>query len=332
MHALVTGAGGFLGLYITERLVARGDRVRAFCRGSYRELDSLGVQAVRGDLTDRDAVMRACEGVDCVFHVAARPGISVQWRPYYETNTLGTHHVVEACVQTGVKRLVYTSSPSVTYGSEPEYGVNEERPYPRRWLAHYARSKALAEQEVLAADGGGGLATCALRPHLVWGPRDRHLVPRLLRRARQGRLLRVGDGSNLVDMIYVENAADAHILAAEALQSNGAPRGRAYFLSQGEPVNCWQWINQILAMAGLPPVSRSVSLRYAWAAGAVMEGAYRALGLQGEPPMTRFLAMQLATTHYFDISAARRDFGYTPRVSTDEGMRRLGRWIRATLP
>jgi nucleoside-diphosphate-sugar epimerase len=324
MKTLVTGAGGFLGLYIVEQLVARGDEVRAFCRGTYPELDRLGVETVRGDVRNRDETIAACQGVDLVLHVAAIAGIGMRWRDFYEINTLGTRHILEGCRKHAVGRLVYTSSPSVTFDGSDQEGVDESEPYPEQFLAHYPHSKSIAEREVLDANGTDGLLTCALRPHLIWGPRDRHLIPRLLDRARSGRLRRVGDGKNLVDMIYVENAAQAHLQAADALSDGSPVAGRAYFLSQGEPVNCWDWINDILALADIPPVNKSISASAAYKLGAAFEGIYRVLGLRGEPPMTRFLAMQLSTHHYFDITRARDDFGYSPSVSTDEGMRRLG--------
>src|SRR5262249_29229126 len=152
------------------------------------------------------------------------------------------------------------------------------------------------------------------RPHLIWGPRDRHLIPRLLQRARSGQLRRVGDGTNQVDMIYVENAAEAHLRAGDALTLNSPVGGQAYFISQGEPVNCWGWIDDLLALAGLPKLQRQISARAAWAIGSAMEAAYGALRLRGEPRMTRFLAAQLSKSHYFDISRARRDFGFAPRI------------------
>lgn len=323
MNALVTGAGGFLGLYIVEQLVARGDRVRAYCRGQYPELARLGVECFQGDVRDRDAVVAACQDIQVVYHSAGVAGIWGSWQHYYGINTQGTEHVLEGCRQQGVARLVYTSSPSVTFDGVDQNGVDESAPYPARWLCHYQHTKALAEQQVLAAHGLGDLATCALRPHLIWGPRDRHLIPRLLDRARSGKLRRVGDGTNLVDMIYVENAAAAHLQAADALAVESRVGGRAYFISQGEAVNCWQWIDELLKLAGLKPLSRSISAQSAWRVGAALEMAYRVLRLPGEPRMTRFLAAQLSRSHYFDISAARRDFGYAPQVSTAEGMRRL---------
>ena len=251
-------------------------------------------------------------------------GIWGPWQEFYETNTLGTQYIVEGCLKHGVGRLVYTSSPSVTFDNDEQCDVDESAPYPQRWLCPYPQSKALAEQHVLASNGRNGLLTCALRPHLIWGPRDRHLIPRVIARARTGRLRRVGDGTNLIDMVYVENAAAAHLQAADALANTTVPpAGRAYFISQGEPVNCWGWINEILSRAGLPPVRKSISLKAAWRLGAVCEVIYKMLRLRREPPMTRFLAAQLAKSHYFDISAARRDFGYTPRISTAEGLCRL---------
>lgn len=323
MHALVTGANGFLGQYIVEQLLARGDRVRAYCRRPSANLDTLGVQTVLGDVRDRAATVAACENVDTVFHVAASAGIWGPWQLYYETNTLGTRHVIEGCFRHQVARLVYTSSPSVTFDGREQCGIDETAPYPRRWLCHYPHSKALAEQEVLAANGRQGLLSCALRPHLIWGPRDQHLVPRIVRRARQGRLMRVGNGENLIDMVYVENAAWAHLLAAERLVPGSPVAGGAYFISQGEPVNCWQWIGELLALAGAAPVRRAISTKTAYAIGAALETAHTLCRLKGEPLMTRFLALQLGKSHYFDIDRARRDFGYQPRVSTAEGMRRL---------
>ncbi len=331
MQSLVTGAGGFLGRYIVEQLLARGDEVRGLGRGAYPELAALGVEMRQVDLRDRAATMAACEGVDTVFHVASIAGIWGPWRQFYEINVTGTENILAGCRAHGVERLVYTSSPSVTFRGEPQEGIDESAPYADRWLCHYPHTKAIAEQQVLAANSQR-LRTCALRPHLIWGPRDQHLVPRLLDRARRGQLRRVGDGRNVIDMIYVVNAATAHLQAADALLDRSPVAGRAYFLSQGEPVNCWGWINELLALDGLPPVARSISLANAYRAGAVLEAAYRLLGRRDEPRMTRFLALQLGTSHYFDIRRAEEDFGYSPQISTAEGMRRLAAELAKTRP
>jgi nucleoside-diphosphate-sugar epimerase len=333
MHALVTGGGGFLGRYIVEQLVARGDRVRSFGRGEYPELAKFGIEVVRGDIRVVDSLLTACAGIDCVFHTAAMAGIGGSWNNFLAINCGGTHNVLASCRRQGVSRLVYTSSPSVTFSGRDQCGVNEAVPTGNAWLQRnrcfYSISKSIAEAGVLEANGGSGLRTCALRPHLIWGPRDSHLIPRLIQRARSRRLRRVGDGSNLVDITYVENAAEAHLLAADELARDGSPvAGKPYFISQGQPVNCWRWIDEVLALVDLPPVRKELSLRTAWRLGVVCEAAYRVLPLSGEPPMTRFLASQLATSHWFDIGAARRDLGYTPRVSTAEGMQRLAEWLR----
>ena len=322
MHALVTGAGGFLGQHITRQLVARGDKVRALSRGKYPFLAELGVESVQGDIQDLACVENACRGIDAVFHVAAIAGLWGQWQTYYGINVLGTRNVIAACRKNGVPRLIYTSSPSVTFAAEDQCGIDESAPYPRSWLAYYPHTKALAEQEVLAANGDD-LLTCALRPHLIWGPGDQHLIPRLLARARAGQLRRVGAGTNLIDAVYVENAAAAHLLAADRLQPGSPVCGKAYFITNGQPVNCWNWINEILNLAGVPPVAKSISYRTAYAAGAVLEGIWQLSGRTDEPRLTRFLAAQLATSHYFNIAAARRDLGYEPAISMAEGMQRL---------
>lgn len=321
--ALVTGANGFLGRYIAEHLLARADLVTALCRRPDEALTAAGAKVIQGDIRDKEAVARACRDQDVVYHVAAVAGIWGSWKYFHSTNTEGTQNVIDACQKHNVRKLVYTSSPSVTFDGTAQEGIDETAPYPDRWLCHYPHTKALAEQQVLQASGKNGLLACSLRPHLIWGPRDRHLIPRVVARARAGQLRRVGDGSNRIDMIYVDNAAAAHLRAADALQPNSPVAGGAYFLSQGEPVNCWEWINEILGLAKLPPINKSISVQAAWRVGSVLEAVHRLLRIQAEPRMTRFLAAQLGTSHYFDIRAARRDFGYDVEVSTEDGMRRL---------
>ena len=323
MKALVTGGAGFLGLYLTEQLVARGDAVRVLSRHPHPRLDELGVDWQAGDIRDPDSVVRACRDRETVFHVAAVPGIWGPWKLYYETNTLGTRNVVDACRKRGISRLIYTSSPSVIYDGADHRDVDESYPYATRYLCHYPHSKALAEREVLAANGRDGLATVSLRPHLIWGPRDNQLIPRLIARARTGRLRRVGPGQNVISMSYVENAAAAHVQAADALHSASPVAGKAYFINEPEPVNLWSWIDELLALAGLPTVRKSISSGAAYALGGMSEAIYGALRLSAEPPMTRFLAQQLSGSHSYQIGHAQRDFGYTPLVSTAEGMRRL---------
>lgn len=331
MNALVTGGGGFLGRYIVEQLIASGAAVRVYSRRQFPELEALGVTSLVGDLRDAERVAEACRGVDTVFHTAAVPGICGRWSLYYQTNTVGTRNVIASCVAAGVSQLVYTSSPSVIYDGRTHEGADESLPYPARFSAHYPKSKALAEQAVLAANGRSGLKTIALRPHLIWGPRDNHLLPRLVRRAKKGRLRRVGDGTNLVSMSYVENTAQAHLLAARGLAEGRPCDGKAYFINEAEPVRLWEWVDQLLGAAGLPPVKKSVPAPVAWAAGAMLEAVAKVTRSRNEPMMTRFLASQLSSSHWYRVDAARRDFGYEPLVTADEGLRRttpdLRRWV-----
>lgn len=322
MRALVTGGAGFLGRAIAERLVARGDRVRSFSRGAHPELAETGVEVVRGDVADAEAVARAAAGCDVVFHVAARVGA---WGPraeYERTNVLGTGNVITACTRAGVPKLVYTSTPSVVHAGGDIEGVDETIPYARHFESAYPETKARAEQAVLAANGPT-LATVALRPHLIWGPGDQHLIPRLLARARAGRVRRIGREDKLVDATYIDNAADAHLLAGDRLAPGAACAGRAYFIAQGEPQPASELVNAILAAAGLPPVTKRVPARLAWLAGAGLEFAFTLLRREDEPPLTRFVARQLSTAHWYDLGAARRDLGYAPTVTTAQGLARL---------
>ena len=321
---LVTGGGGFLGWAVVQRLLEKGALVCSLSRRSYPLLAAAGGDRVRGDIGDPEAVAAACRGVDTVFHIAAKAGVWGCASDFHRTNVVGTRNVIAACTAGSVETLVYTSSPSVVFDGKDMEGVDESVPYPDRYPAPYPQTKAQAEREVVTA-AGTGLKTIVLRPHLIWGPGDNHLVPRIIGRARH--LRRVGDGRNLVDTVYIDNAADAHILAAEVLKTRPELSGRKYFISQGEPMPLWEMINAILEAAGLPPVRKSISLRTARRLGAVMEILYRFLRLENEPPMTRFVAEELATSHWFDIGAARRDLGYRPVVSTAEGLLRLARWL-----
>lgn len=321
MKVLVTGGGGFLGGALVRALVARGAEVSSLHRGSYPALDALGVRTVRGDLADPSAVAAAVRGAEVVFHVAAKAGVAGRPAQYRAANVLGTRNVITACLAGGVPRLVFTSTPAVVHAGNDLAGADERLPYARRYSAPYPATKAIAERDVLAADSPA-LATVALRPHLIWGPDDPQLTGRILARGRQGRLRLVGDGQARIDTTYIDNAVDAHLLAAGAL-ANGVGTGRAYFISQGDPRPIAELTNAILAAAGLPPVRKHLPYPVAWAVGAVAEIGYRVLAPAADPPMTRFLAQQLATAHWFDITAARRDLGYAPAVSITEGMRRL---------
>ena len=324
MKILVTGGGGFLGQALCRGLRERGHEVVSFNRGLYPVLEPLGVAQVRGDLASRDAVIAAAAGCDAVFHNAAKAGAWGSYQSYHLANVVGTQNVIDACRAHGIGRLVYTSTPSVTHRkTHPvEGGTADTVPYGDHLKAPYAATKQIAEKLVLAANDAT-LATVALRPRLIWGVGDNQLLPRLVDRAKAGRLRFVGDGNNRIDTTYVDNAAQAHFDAFEHLAPGAACAGRAYFISNGEPRTVREILNGLLDAAGAPQVDRTIPFGVAYAAGVVCEGLWHALPLKGEPPMTRFLAEQLSTTHWYDMGPARRDFGYVPKVSIHEGLTRL---------
>ena len=328
-HAFVTGAGGFLGKAICQRLLAAGLKVTGFARGDYPELTALGVTMIRGDIADKTAVLNAMKGCDLVFHVASKAGVWGSKQSYFSPNVDGAANIISACQQLKISKLIYTSTPSVTFAGVDESGIDESAPYADNYLNHYGESKAIAEQMVLEANSQA-LKTLALRPHLIWGPEDPHLVPRVIERAKAGRLKLVGKEDKLVDTIYVGNAAYAHILAAVNLCSEDASAaGKAYFLSNDEPITMAAMLNKILACADLPEVSKRVPAGLAYAVGVVLESVYGVLGKTEEPMMTRFVAKQLSTSHYFDISAAKTDFGYSPIISIDQGMVKLRQYLNS---
>lgn len=322
MRVLVTGGGGFLGSYIVKELLNRGYNVRVFGRGPQSELEALGVDVFRGDLANAVAVNNAIFDRDAVFHVAAKAGIWGNWDSYFIPNVIGTRNVLKACKTHGIGYLVYTSTPSVVFNGQDLRNIDESAPYGKNWLCNYAQTKAIAEQEILAANDTHSLRTIALRPHLIWGRGDRHLIPRVVERARAGKLKIVGEGHNYVDIVHVRNAANAHILALDALLK-GTDSGKAYFISQGEPVQLYPWINDILKRLNIPPVTQKISFRKAYNIGLVLECFHKLFLPRKEPLMTRFLATELAKDHYFNISNAKRDLGYKPVVSTEEGLSEL---------
>ena len=282
-------------------------------------LQGKGVKTIQADLAERTQIVSACKGMDAIFHVAAKAGVWGRRKDYHSVNVIGTRNILQACHEQHVPYLIHTSTPSVVFNGKSFRGEDESLPYGSNWLCHYAETKAIAEKEVLEANGKDGLATTALRPHLVWGKGDPHLLPRVIQRARLGKLRIVGDGANLVDISHVQNVADAHMLALDALVANRA-NGKAYFLSQGKPVVLWEWLNNILARLQITPVSRKISLGKAYFIGSILEKLWTILQLSVEPPMTRFIAVELSKSHYFSVEAAKSQLNYEPRISTEEGM------------
>jgi len=330
VKALVTGGGGFLGFAVVRALVEDGHEVASASRGAYPELEELEVRTIPMDLGDDVSVAAAVEGHDTVFHVASLTGIWGRREDFLRTNVEGTRNVLAACLKHGVSRLVYTSSPSVCFDGKGHRNAGNDLPYPERYNCVYPETKAAAERLVLSANGRGGLATCSLRPHLIFGPRDPHLIPTLLDRGRKGKLPIVGDGTNEVSLTWIENAAAAHLDAARSLTRIAPHAGKAYFIAQEEPVLLWPWINELLESVGVPRVRRRIPLWLGKSAGALCELLWNLSAMKSDPPMTRFLAAELATDHSYDMEPAKRDFGYRERVGMAEATERLVSHLQET--
>lgn len=323
MKILVTGGGGFLGSAICRQLLARGESVIAYQRSPAPELESLGAICRQGDLADRARLLQATEGCDAVIHTAGKAGVWGPYEDYFQANVAGTENIITSCRENRVPVLVHTSSPSVVHGGGDIEGADESLPYPEHFSSPYPASKALGEQLVMAANGPH-LRTACLRPHLIWGPGDPHLLPRLIARAANGKLPLPG-GDKLVDTIYVENAAAAHLLALDRLNGDGGCAGKTYFISNGEPLPQKQIMLGLLNAAGMEVEIRPVPPILAKAAGAFFETSWKLFRIRTEPPLTRWAAEHLSTAHWYDISAARRDLGYHPAISIEQGLALLSR-------
>ncbi|MFA6238706.1 MAG: NAD-dependent epimerase/dehydratase family protein [Bacteriovorax sp.] len=319
---LITGAGGFLGSYIARELAAENYELYSFSRSTHPQLKSFGVTERLGDLGNFKDVKEALEGMDAVVHTAGMVGMWGRYSDFYRTNVIGTQNVIRAMKELGIKKLVYTSTPSVAFGRDNLCGVDESTPYPEKYLTYYAKTKSIAEREVLKSNCAE-LCSVALRPHLIFGPGDLNLIPRLIEAHKKGRLKIIGNGDNLVDVTYVENAAHAHVMALEKLEVNHPIAGKAYFLGQG-PVNLWDFTNKILKGAGLTPVTKKISLISAYRIGFMIESFLKLFRIYNvHPPMTRFVALQLAKSHYFSHSNLERDLGFKPQISIEDGIRKL---------
>jgi 2-alkyl-3-oxoalkanoate reductase len=325
MRILVTGGGGFLGTHIIKELLKNSTYVVTnFSRHTYAHLEDIGVPTIKGDLRKKEDVDRALDkGFDAIFHVAALAGVWGKYEDYFDINYQGTKHLIESGRARGVKQFIYTSTPSVVFNQDDLLGVDEKYPYATKFLNAYSETKTMAEKFVLEQNDGSEFLTCAIRPHLIWGPGDPHLFPRIIQKGKLGKLRIVGNGDNLVDIIYVENAAIAHVQAFEHLRPGSAVCGQAYFVGQERAVNLWDFINQVLGYVKVDPVVNSIEVSRAYKLGWALEKLYGFLGIKKpEPPMTRFVALNLGKSHYFSHEKAKRDFGYLPRVSIEEGLKR----------
>ena len=320
MRVLVTGASGMLGAGVARALAARGDDVTVL----QRRPAGLGLREVLADVADADAVAAALAGQDAVVHLAAKVDISGPWRDYARANIDGTRAVLDGCRAAGVARVVHVSSPSVAHAGTALVGAPAGPADPRGARGNYARSKAVAERLALAADRGGP-AVVAVRPHLVWGPGDTQLVGRLAQRARAGRLVVIGTGAALIDTTYVDNAVDALVAAVDRVE---VARGRALVVSNGEPRPVAEMLGSICRAVGVPPPRRAVPAAVALAAGSAVGAAWSVLPplrRGGDPPLTRFLAEQLSTAHWFDQRRTRELLRWSPRVDLDAGFAALAR-------
>lgn len=326
---IVFGGSGFLGSNIARKLLEAGcSRVVCFNRRPAPELERLGARVVRGDIENRSAVAAAAAGCTAVVHTAAKTGVWGSYREYYRTNVVGTENVLSACKVNDIGTLVFTSSPSAAYSPDTDVvNMDESAPYPTTYLAHYPATKAIAEKKVLG-EPNKDLAAVALRPHLIWGPGDRHLLPRVVGRAAAGKLRIIGNGRNLVDLTYIDNAVQAHLDALVFLRRNrGVPLRKVYFISDNAPVAIWEWLNDVLRQLGVPPITRKIEYRRALTVAGILEQLFR-IPFLGEPPLTRFAVGQLAFSHYFNISAAMNDLGYRPVADPAAAMSATLDWLR----
>jgi len=327
MNILVTGGGGFIGGALVNRLVAQGYRVTSFSRNDYPQLREKGVDVIRGNLENLESVSKACAGVETVFHVAAKAGLWGDYQEYYRTNVLGTKNLIRSCRENRVNKLIYTSSASVVFNGKSIEGRNESLPYPSRHLSHYTATKAEAEQCILEANSPA-LKTLSLRPHLVWGPGDNHLIPGVLEKAVAGKLRQIGAKDHLVDTTFIDNAVAAHLCAINAIEKNPEVAGKSYFISNGEPCFLWKFINRVLKSAGVSPVDKKISVGIALSTACLVEWIYKAFSIRSEPSLTRFLIKELTVAHWFDISAACNLLGYEPEITIEEGLSKLAAWIQ----
>jgi nucleoside-diphosphate-sugar epimerase len=327
MNVLVTGGGGFMGMALIKRLIKEGHKVTSFSRREYPLHWALGISSIQADIRDYDAVEKACEDRDVVFHIAAKVGIWGEYDSYYSTNVSGTRNVIEACRKQGVGRVVFTSSSSVVFDGSDLDGIDETYPYPAKYHSHYSATKAMAEQLIIESNSVS-LKTISLRPHLVWGPYDAHLIPGILKRASSGKLRRIGDQEHFIDTTYIDNMVDALLLAAESLQTEPEAAGRNFFITNGEPARVWDFVNSIIQIAGHEPVQKKIPEKVAMFAAGTSEFFHKTFRVKSEPFMTRFAIKEICTNHWFDISSARDILGYNPAVSYAEGFKNLKDYLK----
>jgi len=323
VKVLITGATGFLGFHIAKDLMLKGHEVFNFSRSHSDELESINVKTIKGDLSCIADIQKALElKFDAIFHVASKVGMWGKWEDFYQINFVGTKNLFDEAKKSEIKYFIHTSTPSVVFGKESIEGANESLAYPKEYLSFYAKSKAMAEEYILNDESA--IRRCALRPHLIFGRRDKNIIPRLLEANEKGKLKIIGDGKNLVDVIHVSNATLAHLQAFEELQGQAKNDRKAYFIAQERPVELWSFINEILKYKGQRPVHKKISIKTAYTLGLLVEiflKAFRIFNIH--PPMTRFVALQLGSSHYFSHASAKNDFDYSPSLTIEDAIKDL---------
>jgi nucleoside-diphosphate-sugar epimerase len=320
VRVLVTGASGLLGGAVATQIARAGHTVRTFQRrpsGLAGVVD--GVEDFLGSVTDVPAVIASLDGIDAIVHLAAKVSLTGDPAEFDAVNIGGTRILLAAAREAAVARFVFVSSPSVAHSGSSIVGDDALPATPEAARGDYARTKAEAELVALAADSDD-LRVVVVRPHLVWGPGDTQLVERIVDRARSHRLPLLGHGAALIDSIYVDNASSG---IAAALERVDAVHGNSYVLTNGEPRPVAELIAGMCTAAGVHTPNWRVPAALARAAGSLVEVFWRIKPGADEPPMTRFLAEQLSTAHWFDQRRTREDLQWVPAVSLDEGFRRL---------
>lgn len=324
MTILVTGAGGFVGFRLVKVLSDFGFKVHTLQRGTYPELNLPNVTNFSGSLAEKKTVELALSGVDAIFHVASKIGMWGDYQEFYQTNVEGTKDLATKAHTRGIKYFIYTSTPSVIFDRGDILGADESLPYPKTHLNFYGETKRLAEEYILKM-ASSDFITAAIRPHLIYGPGDKQLIPKVVKAHRDGRLKIIGDGNNLVDVSYIDNVIDAHLkLLLQMLRDPRPVLGKAYFIGQKKPVKLWDFTNTLMVGIGLSPVTKKVPVGLAYGIGHLMEIIFTLFRIKKiEPPMTRFVALQLGKSHYFSHKNAMADFGHEEMVSTEEGLQLL---------
>ena len=330
MKVLVTGGSGFLGKALCLKIHQLGHSVSYLSRSEAPELSALSIKWFKGDISNLSIVIDATKEQSTVFHTAALAGYWGKKEDFYSTNVKGTENVINGCLKNNVPFLIYTSSPSIVFNGSDLENIDETFSYPKKQLCLYSETKCIAEKIVLA-NNKNGLKTISLRPHLIWGPGDNHLLPRIIKKARKKEMKIVGNGKNKVDLIYIDNAVHGHILAWQGLINLMPCDGKAYFISDDEPIELWSWLNSLLQKLELPEITKSISFQKAYWLGAIIEQIYSLLNINREPPMTRFVAVSLATHHYFNMKKAKTDFNYHTIVKEDEALEKTVKELKLNI-